>query len=114
MRATSAELEITLELSEQECTQLGIGEKLNGILRFMSRNSLRDKSIPVVLQYTKGKREQIRVQSDPGNVYVGNSDRITISIQDYLYAQLNTQGYCGDRFGIGGKVDIFKGNRRRF
>jgi hypothetical protein len=107
MKASSVELELNLELSEEEITRLGRGERLEAILNFSFFDSNKEKEIPLSLRYVRGFNRQIEVEQTPPNSYFGDAKLIELTISDFLYSSLLEQGICGDRFyGAVGKVVI--------
>jgi hypothetical protein len=108
MKAHSVGLEIELGLSCEDMVELGNGKKLECLLNFRHPMSEKLRIIPLSLNYLQGENPQVEVNQFPLDVYFGSAEKIEISIQDPFYVQLIKDGYCSDRFGLGGRVDISK------
>ncbi len=108
MKAYSVGLEIELNLSSDEITELGIGKKLECLLNFQHPTKDERKIIPLCLNYFGGESQQVKVIQFPDNAYFGEAKKVEIIIEDPLYKMLVREGYTSDRFGLGGRVDIHK------
>lgn len=106
MKSNSCGLEIELRLSQEELFDLGQNKTLNSLLNFREKDDSSEKQIELSISYSKGKEEKVIVDSYPEKVYLGNAKKISVEIQTPLYEILKNEKYCGDRFGIGGRVDI--------
>lgn len=107
MRSNSTGLEICIEITEKELEETKLGKILLGNLNFKDKDEDNHKNISFALSYFPNENPEIDISQYPNDVYLGNANRLSFRIQNPQYKTLRQEKYTGNRFGIGGRIEIF-------
>ncbi|MBU2503619.1 MAG: hypothetical protein KJ879_01010 [Nanoarchaeota archaeon] len=105
MRASSVGLEVFVEISREEFSSLK-RNSLTGSIRFRDNHGSPQRQIPFTLVYSPIQRNFLSVRQIPDQNYFGHAKRVDFTINEEFYDSLREMDRYGDRFSIGGKLDI--------
>jgi len=100
----SGGIEFYIKITQKEFVQLDT-KKLGGIFHFMEESPKVDRQIPFTFERSKRYTQEIIVKSMP-NGYMGNAEKIKLTIDDSHYQRLKETSKTMDRFDDIGKVYI--------
>lgn len=106
MRASSIGVEVFVDLTEDELTQLK-SNTLTGKFTSRTHHSTTVRKIPFTLQQDSNQKEFLEVSKEPKEGYFGDSDKVNFSINGEFYRHLLEYNRMEERFyGSAGKLII--------
>lgn len=107
MKVTSCGAEIRAKLSEIEVKGLE-NLRLACDLEFHgTRSDEKYRKIPGTMEIRAFQKEPIRVEISPHESYIGSASFVAFCFSKEYYNRLSSEGYAVDRFGLGGKLEMF-------
>jgi hypothetical protein len=116
MRASSAGMEVSIKISQEELSRLENGSLLGEmVFRGIGEHSHMKRKIPIEINHSKEQREFLVYNGIPKTGYFGNAEDVStafFSINGHFYDMIKRHGIYGDRFLVSGKLTISLEGRR--